>query len=321
MTLHVVVALLIATAPFAPAAAAKPAKVKAAAAAEPASGPETATAAVGHAPALRSIALDKGRAKGVYKVNAAPGLVTIIELPEPWSVKPTCGDCVFGDTKAEAQLWRVDLFPETRSLSIKPTRLPGAGVPSSAFVTNIDVVLDGGLAITLFIELSLPEEADARVEFTLPDEETGAAKLTKKERDLEARFEGRAKTVANEMMLAALMSGTTCKDFWGSPNRSKNVVVRLRQLCRNGALTYVTFEVENRRRDDLYLTRAALEDTRQRGAGGDRLEKTTLRFNERGKGIAAVSGGAIDGPVTFKLTVTEEGIDGENSVIVEDISF
>lgn len=290
-------------------------------AAKPAPLPEPPMVSTGHGPALRSIALDKRRAKGVYKVNAAPGLVTIIELPEPWSVKPTCGDCVFGDAKAEAQLWRVDLFPETRSISIKPTRLPGADVPSSAFVTNIDVMLDGGLAITLFVELSLPERADARVEFTLPDDETGATKLTKRERELEARFEERATSVGNELMLKALMVGTTCKDFWGRPNRSKSVVVRLKQICRNGTLTYVTFEIENRRRDDVFLTTATLEDTKGRGAAGEQLEKTTLRFNERGKGIAAVLGGAMDGPVSFKLTVTEEGVDGDNSVVIEDITF
>lgn len=293
--------------------AAKPA----AKAAEPV---EPRMVSVGHGPALRSISIDKRRAKGVYKVNAAPGLITIIELPEPWSMKPTCGDCVFGDGKLEAQLWRVDLFPETRSLSIKPTRLPGADVPSSAFVTNIDVMLDSGLAITLFVELSLPEQADARVEFTLPDDEKGAAKLTKRERDLEARFEDRAKSVANELMLSALMAGTTCKDFWGRPNRSKNVVVRLKQLCRNGALTYVTFEVENRRRDDLFLTAATLEDNKARGAGGEKLEKTQLRFNERAKGIAAVAGTA-EGAMSFKLTVTDEGVDGDNSVVIEDITF
>ncbi|MBI1948551.1 MAG: hypothetical protein HYS27_22885 [Deltaproteobacteria bacterium] len=282
--------------------------------------PEPPMVSSGHGPALRSIALDKRRAKGVYKVNGAPGLATVIELPEPWSVKPTCGDCVFGDAKPEAQLWRVDLFPDARTLSIKPTRLPGADLPSSAFVTNIDVMLDGGLAITLFVELSLPEQADARVEFTLPDDEKGATKLTKKERDLEARFDDRAKALANELMLAALMTGTTCKDFWGRPNRSRNVVVRLKQLCRNGTLTYVTFEVENRRRDDIFLTTATLEDTKQRGSAGEKLEKATLRFNERGLGIAGVAG-AVDGAVSFKLTVIEEGVDGENNIVIEDITF
>jgi len=276
----------------------------------------------GHGPQRRTIALDTKRAKGVYKVSAAPGLATVIELPELWTVQPTCGDCVFGDTKPEGQLWRLDVFPDTRSLSIKPTRLPGPDAPSSAFVTNIDVSLDGGISITLFVELTLPEQADARVEFSLPDEDKGAAKLTKRERALEERFDDRVKTVATEQMLSALMAGTTCKDFFGRPNRSDNVVVRLKQICRNGALTYVTFEVENRRRADLFLASAALEGSKQRAAAGEKLEKTTLRFNERGKGIASVaSAGGVDGPESYKLTVTEEGVEGEKSVVVEDISF
>lgn len=283
--------------------------------------PEPATVTTGSGPALRTIGLDKRKTKGVYKVNAAPGLATVIELPELWAVKPTCGDCVFGDAKPEAQLWRLDVFHDTRTLSIKPVRLPGPDLPASAFVTNIDVVLDGGIAITLFVELTLPEHADARIEFTLPDEEKGAAKLTRRERDLEARFAERTKAAANDILLGAVMTGTTCKDFWGRPNRSKSVVVRLKQLCQNGALTYVTFEVENRRRDDLFLRSASLEDSRARASAGEKLEKTTLRFNERGLGVAAVSGGTVDGPVAFKLTVTEESIDGDNSVVVEDITF
>lgn len=311
MTAPRVLVLIIVIASALNARAAKPAQRSA----------EPPTAARDGGPALRSIALDSKRAKAVYKINAAPGLATVIELPEPWTLKPTCGDCVFGDAKPEGQLWRLDVFPDTRSLSIKPLRLPGADLPASAFVTNIDVVLDGGLAITLFVELSLPEHADARVEFTLPDADKGATKLTKRERDLEARFEERSKTLANEMMLNAAMAGTTCKDFWGRPNRSKNVVVRLKQLCRNGVLTYVTFEVENRHRDDLFLSGALLEDSRQRSAAGEKLEKATLRFNERGLGVAAVAGGAIDGPVTFKLTVTEEGVDGDNRIVIEDIGF
>lgn len=308
----IVICFLATAAPSAKAPKQPPPTVEA-----PAPAPMTSS---GHGPVRRAIALDPRRAKGVYKVNAAPGLATVIELPEPWSVTPTCGDCVFDDAKIEGQLWRIDLLPDNRSLSIKPTRLPGPDVPSSAFVTNIDVTLDNGLSITLFVELSLPESADARIEFTLPDDDKAAAKLTKKERELEDRFAERAKSAATEIMLSALMAGSTCKDFWGRPNRSDNVVVRLKQLCRNGALTYVTFEVENRRRDDLFLVRATLEDTKQRPTGGEKLAKTTLRFNERGMGIAAIAGVA-DGPERFKLTVTEEGVDGEQSVVVEDISF
>lgn len=278
------------------------------------------TTSGGRGPQLRVIKLDPHKPKAVYKVNAAPGLATVIQLPEPWTTTPTCGDCVFGDTKPETQLWRLDVFPDTRSLSIKPTRVPGADAPPSAFVTNIDVTLDGGLAVTLFVELTLPESADARVEFTIPDAERGEAKLTKRERELDARFEERVKQKSDERMLAAFMRGTECKDFFGRPNRKDNVVVRLKQICRNSELVYVTFEVENRRRDDITLDTAILESVKGAAGAGDKLEKSELRFNERCLGIAAVQAGE-DVPDKFRLTLTIAGADEETKLVVEDIEL
>lgn len=314
-TMHLLPFVIMISALSADAAKPAPAKANAAGA--------TTTAgqivAGGKGPQLRVITLDPTKAKAVFKVNAAPGLATVIELPEPWTTMPTCGDCVFGDAKPDAQLWRIDVFPDTRSLSIKPTRLPGGDTPSSAFVTNIDVTLEGGLAVTLFVELTLPEAADARVEFLMRDEDKGKAKLTKRERDLEARFEERANATAIEMMLAAFMRGTTCRDFFGRPNRKDNVVVRLKQICRNSELVYVTFEVENRRRDDINLDAALLESTRQQASAGDKLEKSTLRFNERGLGVAAVRAGNAAEQDRYRLTVTVAGVDEETNVVIEDI--
>ncbi len=279
------------------------------------------TTAAGRGPQLRVIKLDPQKPKAVYKVNAAPGLATVIQLPEAWTTTPTCGDCVFGDGKAEAQLWRLDVFPDTRTLSIKPTRVPGADAPASAFVSNIDVTLDGGLAVTLFVELTLPEAADARVEFTIPDADRADAKLTKRERELEARFDERVKQTSDERMLAAFMRGTTCKDFFGRPNRKDNVVVRLKQICRNSELVIVTFEVEDRRRDDITLDSSLLESTKGAASAGDKLEKTRLRFNERGLGVAAVQAPTDAAPDRYRLTVTVAGVDEETKVIVEDIEL
>lgn len=316
MNIAAIIALLALTAGAAPAAP------KAKTPPSPAPVEQAPVVTDGAGPKRRTIALDPKRARAVYKVNAAPGLATVIELPEPWVTPPTCGDCVFGDTKPESQLWRLDVFPDTRSLSIKPTRLPGGDMPPSAFVTNIDIALEGGLAVTLFIELSVPERADARIEFTLPDDEKGDAKLTKRERELADRFEERVKDAAHERMLSASMRGTTCKDFWGRPNRSDNVVVRLKQLCRNAAIVYVTFEVENRRRADLFLASATLESTKQNPSAGEKLEKNQLRFNERGLGIAAIVAGEKDGgPERYRFTVAADGVDEETKIVIEDIEF
>jgi hypothetical protein len=297
-----------------------------AAAKKAAAAPEVVEAAApvadGKGPRRRVIALDSRRAKAVYKVNAAPGLATVIELPEPWVTPPTCGDCVFGDAKPEAQLWRLDVSPQTRTLSIKPTRLPGADAPPSAFVTNIDVVLEGGLAVTLFVELAVPEEADARVELTLPDADKGQAKLSVRERELEAKFDERVTAAGDEKMLAAFLHGTTCKEFFGRPNRDENVVVRMKQMCRNGALLYVTFEVEDRRREDIVVTSAVLDGGKHEPSAGEKIEKERLRFNERALGVAAMGAPSpADPPQRYTLTVDAEGVDGPAKIVVDGLDF
>lgn len=310
-TLAILIAAAVATAPTGPKPATK---------APPAEDPRAVVSA-GRGPQLRVVKLDQTKAKAVYKVNAAPGLATVIELPEPWATAPTCGDCVFGDGKLEAQLWRLDVFKETRSLSIKPTRLPGSDMPASAFVTNIDVTLESGLAVTLFVELTLPEAADARIEFVLPAEETGRAKATKLERELAERFEERAQAKATDMMLAAFMRGTTCKDFFGRPNRADNVVVRLKQLCKNGELVYVTFEVENRRRADIHLDSFLLEGSKPGEVAGERMERSVLRFNDRALGITALRPSDVGALDRYRLTVVVAGADGETSVVIEGIEL
>ena len=289
------------------------------AATKPAS--SAASTAVPAAPKLRVIDLDRKKEKVVYKVNAAPGLATVIELPEPWATTPTCGDCVFGDQKTEGQLWRLDLSPSTRTLSLKPTRVPGADLPASAFVTNIDITLNGGIAITLFVELTLPEAADARIDFTIPDDQKGAAKLTKRERELDAKFDERVTTAATDALLAGAMHGTKCKDFGGRPNRHEDVVVRLRQICRTSALVYLTFEVEDRRHDDVALTGAVLESTRHAAHPSDKLEKPALRFNERGLGIVALPIAGDGESDRYRLKLTVHGIDEDTIVTVDDINF
>ena len=122
-------------------------------------------------------------------------------------------------------------------------------------------------------------------------------------------------------MLAALMRGTTCKDFWGRPNRADNVVVRLKQLCKNGELVYVTFEVENRRRADVHLDSVTLESDRVADAAGSKFEASALRFNERALGIAALRPGDLGAPDSYRLTVNVAGADGDTSVVVEGIEF
>jgi hypothetical protein len=272
-------------------------------------------------PALRVIALDPSKPKAVYKLNTAPGLATVIQLPEPWAVMPTCGDCVYGDAEPKGQLYRIDVFPETRTLSIKPSRLPSPELPPSSFVTNIDIVLLGGISVTLFVELTLPESADARVELTIPDGETGKSKLTQKERELEERFAVRVDEAAAERMLAAFGAGTVCREFFGGPRRTDGLVVRMRQLCKNGALLWVTFEIENRKRPDAAIESASLVGQNGMTSTLAYFEREQLRFNERSVGVAGIPlSDANVKPSTYTLTVVEDG-GLMRQVIVDGLEF
>ena len=86
-------------------------------------------------------------------------------------------------------------------------------------------------------------------------------------------------------------------------------------------MTWLVFEVENRRHDNLFLSTARLDGSRHGASTGAKLEKTRLPFNARARGVAALRV-AGDGPESFKLTVTEDRADGGKSDhIVDDITF
>lgn len=278
-------------------------------------------AAPARAPKLRVIPLDPKRPKAVYKVSTAPGLATIIQLPEAWAEIPRCGDCVFGDAAPDGQLYRLDVSEETRTLSLKPTRLPSADLPASAFITNVDVSLAGGISVTLFFEMTLPESADARVELTLPEEHTSRARVTQKERELEEQFDARVEEAATKRLAKALMAGTVCRDFFGRPNRHDGLVVRMKQLCKNGAMVYVTFEIENRKRSDVAIESATLIAGSGSASTSTELEREVLRFNQTTLGFASIAVDGIDvKPTSYTLTVAEDG--GANrQVTIDGIEF
>lgn len=269
---------------------------------------------------IRVIELDPAKPGEQYYVKASPSTKTVFQFPEPWATTPICGDCIIGDEKPVEQLWRLDLIPETNSIVLNAIRRPSASLSPLAFKTNLDVTLRSGLSIVVRIEIVLPDDADTRVQFTLPKSSTADAILTKERDRLEQEFSARAKDVAMKRILDIHMKKTICKDFSGRPNRNELIVVRLKQFCRTSNILYLTFEVENRSGEDLQLASASLSDS-SNASSFMQFERTRLPFNARTLGIAALELPDADPPPsTYTLTIQEDG-GRDRDVVVDGIDF
>lgn len=287
----------------------------------------TAIAAADSAPAppppksgIRVIEIDPAKPGEQYYVKASPSTKTVFQFPEAWATTPICGDCIIGDEQPVSQLWRLDLIPETNSVVLNAIRRPSATLSPLAFKTNLDVTLKSGLSIVVRIEIVLPDEADTRVQFTMPKSSTADAILSKERARLEQEFSARAKDVAMRRILDIHMRKTVCKDFAGRPNRNEMIVVRLKQFCRTSNILYLTFEVENRSGEDLQLATASLADKANTSTYAQ-FETTRLAFNDRTLGIAALElPGGDPPPSTYTLTVQEDG-GKDRDVVVDGIDF
>lgn len=271
--------------------------------------------------AIRTIRLDPKK-KAIYKLRLVPGVATTVQLPERWKETPICGECVFGDAEYKGQLFRLDLVDSTQTLTIKNARLPGPDVPPEGFITNLDVTLLGGATATFFIELTPdPNQADTRVEVTLPDDAKAGARRTAFDREMAAEFEGLLAEKADQAVMQAALFGTRCKDFAGGPRRTDQMVVRLRQMCRNGRLLWMTFEVENRNNLDLSLAVPSLSGENGVASTKSFFEKTTLLFNQTTRGIVAAE--LVDPAIpssSYALEVTEDG-GRSRTVLIDGIDF
>jgi hypothetical protein len=314
--LAVALALLVSGAP-----AKKPAAATAPAIAVPPPAPSTGR--------VREVTLDPTKRLEAPEIKLAPALTATLTFPEPWVSAPACGDCQYGDVENKGQYWRLDIDSATNAISLKFIGQPTSAMIDAPPITNVNLQLESGLFVSLVVVLTLdPKSSDLRVDFRLPAGAGGKEKLTAKERELEAGFAGRVADAAAKELLTALMPGTKCRQYAGGPRRNDQMVVRLDQLCSNGRYVYVTFDVQNRQRTDLALLTATL--TSQTGATnvearGDaevpvvQFEKSSLRFNETSRGIAAIP--ILDGhlvPSTYTLSVQEDG-GAERVVTIEGI--
>jgi hypothetical protein len=270
---------------------------------------------------VRNIALDPAK-KAIHRLHLVPGVAATIQLPERWKETPICGQCVFGDTEYKGQLFRLDLVESTQTLTLKTARLPAADAPPDAFITNLDITLAGGATVTFFVDITpYPEQADKRIEVTLPQGANATEKKTAFDREMAQVFEARlAEATAIEGMKAA-MYGTKCRDFAGGVRRSDNMVVRLGQLCRNGKLIWVTFDVENRASEDLALAPPSFVGANSVASSRHYFERTTLLFNERTKGVVAAElADPSLPPSTYTVEIVEDG-GKSRTVSIDDINF
>jgi len=250
----------------------------------------------------------------------------MLSFPEGWAAPPSCGDCIVGGAEQPAgsasTLWRIDIFEATNTIAVKPIAYPSPTLPITAFEASLDVTLQGGTAITIFLTLAeVPGNADLRVDFTLPAGEDAKSKRTALERELRADYDARLADAVREAMAETMMQPTKCRDFAGGPRRKDDVVTRVKQMCRNGSYVYVVFEVENASRKDLALAQASLAEKTSGEGDFFRFKKDRLLFRERTLGFAALPSVDPNAPVsTFTLTVTEDGGDNRN-LVVDNIEF
>lgn len=259
-------------------------------------------------PQLHVIELDPKRPRSVHEIRAAPGVSTTLNFPEAWAAPPVCGDCAFGDDEVKGQLWRLEVVEATNTIVVKPTRLPGPDVPPAAFLTNIDVTLKSGVAVTMFVKLVLPEEAFARVEFRLPESAMAASVLDAERQKLQAEFAARVDVALQEELLEAFLGKVRCRDTWGGPRQDKRMVVRVFQICRNRSFIFVNFEVENAAREDLQLLGASLTDADDASSDRAKFSRKLVKFDERVPGVVLLP--LEDETIassSYELVVTEDG--------------
>ena len=317
----IILAMLTAGASF----AAKPKAVPPKAAALPAAAQAEVepTHSGGH---RRKVELTPERLQKPIGIRGAPNVATMLSFPEPWAAPPSCGDCIVGgqaDGNAKpSTLWRIDVFTETNTIAVKPIAFPGPDLPLTAFEASLDVTLESGIAVSIFLTLAeLPANADLRVEFQLPAGADAKSRRTALERELRIEYDGRVAEAVKDALADTMMAGTRCQNFSGGPRQKDGLVVRLRQMCRNGAYLYLVFEVENGSRSDLRLANASLID--KSGAEGDffRFKKPQLLFRERTLAFAALQSVDPGAPSsTYSLTVVEDG-GGDRTVTIDSIDF
>lgn len=281
--------------------------------------PLPGTASLEQAGEVKEIELDEKRARAVYRIKTAISIPAVVEFPESMASPPACGDCADASKPgASSALFALQAEPNGTFLVVKPRLYPGpqadgSNIPASDFVTTITVRLQS-LTLTLQVELTEDKHlADPRVRFTLPNRATESRyvidSIAKARSALEADFAGRVEAAASEQLLRQFLEPHQCRSA-SARQRTDDMVLELRELCRFGHHLYVRFGLENRGRSLFVIDAVAA------GAGeGDAFTPvearvlTTLQevaFQQTAEGVLELDLDA-SAPRALQLTVTERG--------------
>jgi hypothetical protein len=274
----------------------------------------------------------------VYRVRTAPGLQAILEFPEGFSSPPSCGDCVDGGAPAETlqsspALFVIQTFASENYIAIKPLRFSkedgGEGPPQEEFLTTVTVRLVSKLTITLQVEYSARDKADARVVFTFPhrnaETEYVRQQVAKARLELEASYATRISAATTRVLLGTLLEAPKCSSM-GAFVRTGDTRLDVTQMCRVGQKVFVRFLVENRGRTPLALGTVRLE--RREGKVSlpiadtqFLLSKDELEFRDVTKGVIGYELAEGEAAATsYSLHLLERSGDARE-VAVRDFGF
>jgi len=277
--------------------------------------------------------LEYGQGAIRLRVNAALGDVLSIEFPEGVRLKgePALGNkAIFEYRAQETEPLRVLVWPKIPrgARGVRPEDLEGER-------SNLQVFLDSGVTLLVELQVAPVRRSVQRVVLRFPEREREseyvreqlarqARELAKEhEREMES-LEDRVREESRRTMARAMLERHHCEDLSERSMRDL-LVVWVHRICRIGGLTYVEFEIENRRRDLFHLKGVEVRAVDgNEGEGGvealvEYAGETTLPFDARVRGMAVFET-AGEGAGEYEVVVEEHG-GAQRVVQVDDVEF
>ncbi|MEL6196031.1 MAG: hypothetical protein AAFQ77_03145 [Myxococcota bacterium] len=283
------------------------------------------------APQNRTVDMDADAKRHNETVRGAPLQLTALVFPGRIE-EARCGNCT--DKQGDVvENWSMTVSKQQGRIYLKPTRYPDAAHPVASFRTTLFVILDSGYSITVDIQLAAlngGQPPDAEVVFSLPDSATLSGRLAEERAKQEAQYAERLERESMQRFLSALLGELDCEDLVDVPYQEERLYVRVFQACHadtSPATYWVVFEIENRHSSPVAIRRAVLADSGDSETLEDdpkrafRLERRTLRFDQRTRGIALTKLAPGQSPPSgWTLQVEEDGGSGR-IVAVDDLDF